>query len=70
MEPEEWRIAVTDADIRAAKREWVAARDGAATDAEVARRYEVLRLLVHAQAQQLADDVRARAGRARTPDAD
>jgi hypothetical protein len=67
MEPDEWRIAVTDADIRVAKREWIAARDGDATDAEEARRYEVLRLLVHAQAQQLADDLRART---RTPDAD
>jgi len=70
MERDEWRIDVTDADVRAAKREWVAARDGDATDAEVERRYGVLRMLVHAQAQQLADDVRADAGRARTPDAD
>jgi hypothetical protein len=61
MNEDGWRIDVTDADIRAAKRVWIAARDSDATDAEVDRRYDDLRLLVHAQAQQIADDVRARA---------
>lgn len=56
-----WRVDVTDADIRGAKRAWIAARDGDATDAEVDRRYEDLRRLVSAQAQQIADVVRARA---------
>lgn len=61
MEQDPWRIDVTDADIRAAKREWIAARDGDASDSEVDRRYELLRVLVHAQAQQIADAVRTRA---------
>jgi hypothetical protein len=61
MNEDGWRIDVTDADIRAAKRLWIAARDSDASDAEVDRRYDDLRLLVHAQAQQIADDVRARA---------
>lgn len=61
MEQDPWRLEVTDADIRVAKREWIAARDSDASDAEVDRRYDLLRLLVHAQAQQVADSVRARA---------
>jgi hypothetical protein len=61
MNEDGWRIDVTDADIRAVKRLWIAARDSDAGDAEVDRRYDDLRLLVHAQAQQIADDVRARA---------
>jgi uncharacterized protein YecT (DUF1311 family) len=61
MNEDLWRVDVTDADIRAAKRAWIAARDGDATDAEVDRRYEDLRRLVSAQAQQIADVVRARA---------
>ncbi len=69
MNTDPWRIDVTDADVRAAKRAWIAARDGDATDARVERRYDDLRDLIHTQAQQLAEDVRARAG-ARIPDAD
>lgn len=61
MEQDPWRIDVTDADIRSAKREWLAARDGDASDAEVDRRYDLLRVLVHTQAQQIADTVRTRA---------
>jgi uncharacterized protein YecT (DUF1311 family) len=64
MDTDPWRVDVTDADIRAAKRAWLAARDGDATDAQVDDRYDVLRRLVSAQAQQLADDVRARAAAA------
>jgi len=63
MNQDRWRVDVTDADIRAAKRAWIVARDGDATDAEVDRRYDELRRLVSAQAQQLADLVRARARR-------
>jgi hypothetical protein len=71
MNTDLWRVDVTDADIRLAKRAWTAARDGAASDAEVDRRYEDLRRLVSAQAQQIADDVRARrATPRRTSDAD
>ncbi|MFF1531331.1 hypothetical protein [Cellulomonas sp. NPDC058312] len=71
MNTDLWRVDVTDADIRLAKRAWTAARDGDATDAEVDRRYEDLRRLVSAQAQQIADEVRARAAASRrTLDAD
>lgn len=72
MSAEDWRVIVTDADIRAVKREWVAARDGDATDARVDRLYDDLRMLIHAQAQQIADEVRARTATpgAPTPDAD
>ncbi|HEY0189374.1 MAG TPA: hypothetical protein VGC67_17960 [Cellulomonas sp.] len=69
MTEDPWRIDVTDADIRAAKRALIAAREGDATDAEVDHLHDDLRLLVSAQAQQIADDFRARRG-ARTPDAD
>jgi uncharacterized protein YecT (DUF1311 family) len=62
MTEDPWRIEVTDADIRAAKRAWIAARDGDATDARVDRLYDDLRRLVHAQAQQIAAEFRARAG--------
>jgi uncharacterized protein YecT (DUF1311 family) len=71
MNEDLWRVDVTDADIRGAKRAWIAARDGAASDAEVDRRYEDLRRLVSAQAQQIADLVRARtAARRLSPEAD
>ncbi len=69
MNTDPWRIDVSDADVRAAKRAWIEARDGDATDARVERLYDDLRDLIHTQAQQFAEDVRARAG-ARTPDAD
>ncbi len=71
MDTDPWRVDVTDADIRDAKRAWLAARDGDAADAEVDRRYDQLRMLVHGQAQQLAEDVRARAAAPRrTPEVD
>ncbi len=69
MNNDPWRIDVSYADIRAAKRAWIEARDGDATDAWVERLYDDLRDLIHTQAQQFAEDVRVRAG-ARTPDAD
>ncbi|WP_454051589.1 hypothetical protein [Cellulomonas sp. Marseille-Q8402] len=71
MNEDLWRVDVTDADIRAAKRAWIAARDGDGPDAAVDRRYDELRMLVHAQAQQIADLVRARAAARRlAPEAD
>lgn len=60
MESENWRIDVTDNDIRIAKRAWIAARDGDASEPVVDRLHEDLRMLVSAQAQQIADDFRAR----------
>ena len=70
MNPDPWRVEITDADIRAAKRAWIAARDSDATDAEVDRRYEDLRRLVSGQAQQIADVVRARHAARRRAQAD
>ena len=70
MNEDLWRVDVTDADIRAAKRAWIAARDSDASDAEVDRRYDDLRRLVSAQAQQIADAVRARAAGRRAAQAD
>jgi uncharacterized protein YecT (DUF1311 family) len=63
MNEDLWLVDVTDGDIRSAKRAWIAARDGDGPDAEVDRRYEDLRRLVSAQAQQIADVVRGRAAR-------
>jgi len=68
MDKDPWHIDVTDADIRAAKRVWIAARDGDATDAQVDRCYDDLRMLIHAQAQQLAESVRARTATPRSAD--
>lgn len=70
MNEDPWRVEITDGDIRAAKRAWIAARDGAATDAEVDRRYDDLRRLVSGQAQQIADVVRARTAARRRAQAD
>ncbi|HYQ76535.1 hypothetical protein [Cellulomonas sp.] len=70
MNEDPWRVEVTDADIRAAKRAWIATRDSDATDAEVDRHYDDLRRLVSAQAQQIADVVRARAAARRKAQAD
>lgn len=58
-----WRIDVTDADIRLAKRAWIAARDGDAPTTRTDQLYDDLRMLVHTQAQQIADDFRARGDR-------
>jgi hypothetical protein len=70
MTEDTWRIDVTDADIRTAKRAWIAARDDAdVPDARVERLYDDLRALIHTQAQQLAEAVRARRS-SRPPAAD
>jgi hypothetical protein len=56
-----WTIDVTDDDIRAAKREWNRAQDAADPDNDrIAGLYDDYRRLVIAQAQQIADDFRAR----------
>jgi len=59
---DEYRIDVTNADIRAAKQAWLGARDGA----ESAVRVEQLRWsygrLVRTQAQQIAEEFRAARG--------
>ncbi len=56
-----WTVDVTDDDIRAAKREWNRAQDEPVLDNDrIAARYDDYRRLVLAQAQQIADDFRAR----------
>ena len=55
-----WRVDVTNDDIRAAKRAWQDASENGADNDEIARRYATYRQLVVGQAQQIADDFRAR----------
>lgn len=55
-----WRVDVTDADIRAAKEAWVAARDGDATPARVDELYAGYERLVRTQARQIAAEFRRR----------
>lgn len=55
-----WRVDVTNDDIRAAKRAWQDASENGADNDEIARRYSTYRQLVVGQAQQIADDFRAR----------
>lgn len=52
-----WHI--TDAEIRVAKRDWLRARDGGAPAEDVATRFEYFRILIGAQAQQIAEEFRA-----------
>lgn len=51
---------VTDAEIRVAKRDWLRARDDGAPAIDVAMAFEYYRLLMGIQAQQIADEFRAR----------
>lgn len=58
-DPDLW-VCVTDEDIRIARRLWLAALDDELVPVgRVTRLYDDLRCLIHAQAQQLADDFRA-----------
>ncbi len=52
------RIEITDADIRTAKRAWLAARDGNASSERVERLFDEYERLIKAQAQQIANDFR------------
>ncbi len=59
MDAQELRVDVTDDDIRVARRLWLAAFDDPAVpEARTAALHEDLRLLIHAQAQQIAEDFR------------
>ncbi|GAA2719734.1 hypothetical protein [Cellulomonas aerilata] len=60
MADDELRVEITDADIRTAKRAWLAARDGGAPEDRVQRLFDGYERLVNAQAQQIADDFRRR----------
>jgi len=56
-----WRLDVTDEDIRLARLAWLASRDASIPDnIRTARLREILRRLMHGQAQQIADDFRAK----------
>ena len=55
-----WRVVVTNGDVAAAKRAWLGARDGGAHQVTVEARFDLYRRLISAQAQQVADDFRAR----------
>ncbi|NMM17314.1 MAG: hypothetical protein HHJ14_09340, partial [Cellulomonas sp.] len=52
------RVEITDADVRAAKNEWLAARDGVDADRDVERALWYYKRLISTQAQQIADRVR------------
>lgn len=61
MDQVDLRVDITDADIRYARRLWRDALDDDTVPvATVDRLHEDLRWLVHGQAQQIADDFRAR----------
>ena len=71
MDAHELRVEVTDEDVRATRRLWLAALDDPAVSPErTARLHEDLRLLIHAQAQQVAEDFRAAQKAARRAAAD
>ena len=59
MTTDSWRVAITNADVRSAKLDWQAARDGDASADKVALLFGDLQPVVHAQAQQIADEFRA-----------
>ena len=54
-----WVWTVTDAEIRVAKRDWLRARDDGAAAEDVEMAFEYYRMLMSAQAQQIADEFRA-----------
>ncbi len=58
----DWQLVISDAEIRAAKHDWLAARDGDEdVPAErVAILFEYYRALISLQAQQIADEFRAK----------
>lgn len=55
----EWRIDVTDADVRAAKRAWLAARRADPASARTAELYRSYERIVRTQARQLMERVRS-----------
>lgn len=52
-------VHVTDADVRAARDAWRRASDADPVSERTAALYESYRQVVHAQAQQIADEFRA-----------
>ena len=60
MDFSEWRVDVTDADIRVARLVWEAARDAGAAPERIALLRLDLERLWRAQAQQLVIELRSR----------
>lgn len=58
--PDDLTIAVTDADVRAARDAWAAARDGGAPEARVQQLHRGYERLVRTQARQLGEALRRR----------
>ncbi len=58
----DWRLHISDAEIRFAKHEWLAARDGddEVGPERVAILFEYYRALISLQAQQIADEFRSK----------
>jgi hypothetical protein len=54
------RVHVTAQDIEHARQVWLAARDGDAPAAYVTRAFQTMVMLMHAEAEQIAHEVRAR----------
>ena len=52
-------VHVTDADVHAARDAWRRASDVDASSERIAALYESYRQVIHAQAQQIADEFRA-----------
>ena len=57
------RVTITDDDIRAARKDWLAASASDPDPARTARLHDIYRRLVSAQAQQIADDFRRAQGK-------
>ncbi len=56
--PTAWAWRVTDSEIRAAKRDWLNARDNGGDAQQIAFLFEYFRMLLSVQAQQIADEFR------------
>ncbi|WP_199421948.1 hypothetical protein [Actinotalea solisilvae] len=62
--PDDLTIDVTDADVRAARDAWAAARDGGAAEARVEQLHRGYERLVRTQSRQLGEALRRRHVRA------
>ena len=60
VEGREWRVDVTNADVRTAKEQWLAAYEGGGPTSLIDLLYQDYVHLISAQAQQLADELRHR----------
>jgi hypothetical protein len=53
-------LRVSDAEIRAAKHDWLTARDAQVNETQVELLFGYYRMLISIQAQEIADEFRAR----------